>query len=151
MYEKKKDLHAFSFPMKFTPIGQTDRDFVGTYWEKKYLSAINVILNVTKGVVAKEKPFFFKAYGKDVQEFIMILTMPDEFIRYRLFFEKNGYINAWKKQYSNLDINERKCLINILSGKSVQQSEINEKVLKILEFYKVTKYIASNQCWEKWS
>ena len=146
LYEKKKDLHAFSFPMKFTPIGQTDRDFVGTYWEKKYLSAINVILNVTKGVVAKEKPFFFKAYGKDVQEFIMILTMPDEFIRYRLFFEKNGYINAWKKQYSNLDINERKCLINILSGKSVQQSEINEKVLKILEFYKVTKYIASNQC-----
>jgi hypothetical protein len=142
LYEKKFDLQAFSFPMKYTPIGK-DREFTGQEWNKKYLSAINIIINVTNGVVAKEKDFFYKAYGKDVDEFLKILTMPNEFIKYRFFFEKKGYISAWEEQFINLNAEEKECLINILSGDLSDQAAINDNVSNILAFYRITKHMAS--------
>jgi len=143
LFENKKDLQAFSFPMKYTPIGK-DRDFVGTGWNKKYLSALNVIINVTSGVVAKEKDFFYKAYGKDVYEFIRILSMPNEFIKHRFFFEEKMYINAWGERFDNLKAEDKKNLIEVLSGDLSAQVEISDKVSEILKFYKITKYMASN-------
>ena len=84
---KHKKISLFSFPMKYASIEQTDRNYVGKWWNRKYLRAINVILNVTSGVVAKEEDFFVRAFGHDEFEFLDILAMPDDFIRYRDFFE----------------------------------------------------------------
>ncbi|MFC1914583.1 hypothetical protein ACFLXF_04860, partial [Chloroflexota bacterium] len=86
-------IDGFSFPMKYAPIKEKDRSYIGKHWNKKYLSAINVIINVTNGVVAKEKDFFFEAFGSNIREFFEILSMPDELIRHRHFFRDNGLID----------------------------------------------------------
>lgn len=138
LYESKSNIQGFSFPMKYAPINETDRKFIGKNWNKKYLSTLNVILNVTKGVVAKEKDFFYKAFGKNKDEFLNILTMPDDFIKHRLFFENKGYINLWKTKYNNLLEIEKVELLNCLN-KKVNNIYKSEKVLDILKLYKITK------------
>jgi hypothetical protein len=136
LYETKSDIQAFSFPMKYAPINIKDRDYVSNKWNKKYLSALNVILNVTKGVVARELEFFYKAYGKNEIDFIKILTMPNEFIKHRLFFEKKGYINIWENLFGKLSNFEQKELIDCLNEKRITSTD---KVLEILKMYKITK------------
>jgi hypothetical protein len=81
--------------MKYAPIDEKYRNYIGKYWNKKYLSAVGIILNVTKGVVVKEFDFFYEAYGETKEEYIKILTMPDEFIRFRHFFRDNGLLVLW--------------------------------------------------------
>ncbi len=138
LYETKSNIQGFSFPMKYSPIDETDRSFIGINWNKKYLATLNVIINVTKGVVAKEKDFFYKAFGKNEKEFLNILTMPSEFIKHRLFFENKGYINLWKTKYNNLSRTEKVELLNSLNNK-VNNSFYSEKILDILKLYKITK------------
>lgn len=136
LYNSYEGLHAFSFPMKLAPINMTDRSFIGKHWNKKYLSAMNVILNVTKGVIAREKDFFMRAYGKDIKEFHEILTMPNEFIKYRQLFEECGLTEAWRRELRALDHNERKCLLKYLSG----ETDTSFAHYKILRYYKITKH-----------
>lgn len=139
LYEKKKDIQAFSFPMKYAPIDMTSRDHIGEKWNKKYLSAINVILNVTKGVVAKERDFFYEAFGKNRKEFIEILSMPNHFIKYRMSFKKSGHIKTWKRKYHNLTSEHKKMLLNYLCG-SIDRDKIkNKKIISIIELYSITK------------
>ena len=136
LYNSYEGLHAFSFPMKLAPINMTDRSFIGKHWNKKYLSAMNVILNVTKGVIAREKDFFMRAYGKDIKEFHEILTMPNEFIKYRKLFEECGLTEAWRRELHALDRNERKCLLKYLSGE-MSTSFAHHKILR---YYKITRH-----------
>ena len=135
IYNKYRDVTAFSFPMKYAPINKKNRSFIGKHWNKKFLSAMNVILNVTRGVIAKEKDFFEKAYGKNTDEFRSILTMPNEFIKFRNFFEEKGLIQAWQKQYHKMNDIEIEALLKYLSGEKVEK--INNH--KILLYYKLTK------------
>lgn len=133
LYNEFDDIQAFSFPMKYAPINMTDRTYVGIHWNKKYLSAMNIVLNVTKGVIAKEEDFFLRAYGNNPEEFREILSMPNEFIKFRDFFEKNGLIHAWKIRFRNLDTKERANLLQMLSG------DENCFANDILKYYKITK------------
>lgn len=135
LYNKKPDIQAFSFPMKYAPIDMTSRSHIGKKWNKKYLSALNVILNVTKGVVAREKDFFYTAFGSNKKEFLEILTMPDQFIKYRMRFNKNGHIGAWREKYNNLKNVEKKTLLQCLCGLLDKNEIKNTKVLEILKFY----------------
>lgn len=136
-------LQLFSFPMKYASISHTDRNYVGKYWNKKYLRAINVILNVTSGVVAKEEDFFMRAFGASEEEFLMILTMPDNFIRNRDFFENNGFIDAWKRSYNRLNCDEKKMLLDVLekmyTEPDIPASTEDENIKKILDYYRITK------------
>ena len=97
---------------------------------------MNVILNVTKGVIAREKDFFMRAYGKDIKEFHEILTMPNEFIKYRQLFEECGLTEAWRRELHALDRNERKYLLKYLSG----ETDTSFAHYKILRYYKITKH-----------
>lgn len=134
LYNKYYDISGFSFPMKYAPVNMTDRSYVGTHWNKKYLSAMNLILNVTRGVVAKEMDFFEKAYGKSTDEFKEILSMPNDFIKYRNFFESNGLIDEWKLSFSKLSKREREKLLVVLSGNSNITFDH-----PILHFYKIKR------------
>jgi len=142
LYNNNK-LSAFSFPMKYAPINEKDRNFIGKYWNKKYLSAINIILNVTKGVVAKEFDFFYEAYGKSKKEYLEILTMPDEFIRFRHFFRDNGLLNFWKELYNRLTKYEKNKLIKILCDIKTDRTKLSkhysENINKILQLYIINK------------
>lgn len=140
---KDKKISLFSFPMKYASIEHTDRKYVGKYWHKKYLRAINVILNVTSGVVAKEEDLFYRAFGKSEEEYIEILSMPDDFIRYRDFFEHCGLTQLWKAEYKNLSENEKEELLIILddmvNNPEVLRKQYGEKLNSILVFYNIKK------------
>ena len=140
LYEGKPDVQAFSFPMKYAPVDATDREFIGEKWNRKYLSAIGVIINVTKGVVAKEKDFFYEAFGRNKKEFLEILTMPSEFIRHRMLFKEHGYLAKWKRRYRNLDTRQRRLLLDYLCGSIDRERIRSRKLLLIIELYSVTKH-----------
>ena len=134
---------GFSFPMKYAPIFEKDRSYVGIHWNRKYLSALNVILNVTKGIVARERDFFYEAFGKSANEFIEILTMPDELIRHRHFFRNNGLLDFWRNLYDELSVDEKNQLLDILiaskKDRKILHNEYPIKLRKILETYKINK------------
>ncbi len=136
-------ISAFSFPMKYVPIDETDRTFIGTRWNKKYLGAINVIINVTKGVVAKELDFFYEAFGQNLEEYIEILNMPDEMIRFRHFFRDNGLLALWKKLYSELSAEHKSNLLDILCDTKTDRAILLQNqpnsIKRIFKLYTINK------------
>ena len=87
----------YSFPMKYHPLhgeNSHDRDYIGEHWNRKYIRAIQAILNSTKGKVGKGVEFFGEAFGHTEYEYFELLEMPETFILYRFFFkwldEKTG-------------------------------------------------------------
>lgn len=140
---KSGDISGFSFPMKYSPIDKKDRSNIGQYWNKKYLNAINVIINVTNGVVVKEKDFFNEAFGLNVEEFLNILNMPDDFIRFRHFFRDNGLIDYWKTLFHSLSEHEKEYLLDRICEYKTDKSIIDynhpTRVRKILVLYTINK------------
>ncbi len=76
-------LSIFSFPMKYVPLDAKDRKHIGRNWTKTQLRGIQCILHATHGVVGPRRPFFEKAFGKDVGEFKYIIEQPEELIFHR--------------------------------------------------------------------
>lgn len=87
---KELDVSIYSFPMKYHPLyGEYshNRDYIGKHWNRKYIRAVQCILNSTKGKVGKGLSFFKKAFGSTEEEFAELLELPELFIIYRFFFE----------------------------------------------------------------
>ena len=122
--------------MKYAPIDRTDRSCVGLYWNKQYLSNIYAILNVTKGIVADGESFFLKAFGKNLDEYFEILSMPREFVMYRSYYEDEGLTQQWQQEFKALSHNELSELIDVLC--ELRQPQ-NDKVIKILQYYSIKK------------
>lgn len=77
-------LSIFSFPMRFIPLEAKDRKYVNTpNWTARQLRGIQCILHATHGVVGPKRPFFERAFGRDVEEFKYIIEQPEEHIFYR--------------------------------------------------------------------
>ena len=90
------NVSIYSFPMKYHPIrkkeGDTEdfshnRDYIGKHWNRKYIRAIQAILNSTKGKIGRGQSFFQEAFGKNEEEYMDLLEMPESFIIYRFFFK----------------------------------------------------------------
>ncbi|MCW3109384.1 MAG: hypothetical protein JWQ09_3890, partial [Segetibacter sp.] len=135
----------FSFPMKYIPLfGEEakDRDFIGKKWNRKFIRAVQSVLNVTKGIVAPGTSFFEKAFGKSLQEFFEILHMPEQYIIYRYFFEGNGFTKAWRNNYNLLDDDERIIAEQIIRSndfKNYQNKTDNQKIISLLKHYTIKK------------
>lgn len=95
----KLGVNIYSFPMKYHPICKTEdmledfshnRDYVGKHWNRKYIRAIQAVLNSTKGKIGKGTSFFKKAFGETIDEYHKLLEMPETMIIYRYFFEWLG-------------------------------------------------------------
>ncbi len=130
---KELNVKIFSFPMKYVPIHMANRSYIGTHWNKHYLSNVYAILNVTKGIVAGGESFFFKAFGENITKFEEILMMPRNFVLDRDMHAKSGLIQQWQSEYSKMFKHERQDLLNILcSGK-----KFCEKNYTILDFYNI--------------
>lgn len=130
------NVKIFSFPMKYAPIDRTDRKFIGEFWNKQYLKNIYAILNVTKGIVADGESFFYRAFGKNIEEFHLILSMPKEFVTYRKHFEENGLVYEWQKKFLKLSEEERKELLEVLSEEKTTQKPC---LIELLGYYNITK------------
>lgn len=130
-------IQIFSFPMKYSPIDQTDRSYIGANWTKKSIRAISAILQVTKGVVAAGSTFFYKAFGNTLEEYFELLAMPRELIMFRHHFEEDGTTGEWKKLYQAMSDKEKKELMKFTSHTvaELKQTPCPEQFREILPYY----------------
>lgn len=139
--EEEINKHIYSFPMKYEPINSTKRNYVGRHWNLHYLRSIKAILNVTKGVFPGQRDFFERAFGKNIEEYYEILSMPKDILTYRDFFEKEGITDKWRKLFHELNQEDKIELFNLLSDNIYDST--NDKISKVLMYYKVT-YVKNN-------
>ncbi len=143
---EKLAINIYSFPMKYHPIfgdNNLNRDYIGKYWNRKFIRAVQTILNATKGKIGRGKDFFNKAFGESEEEYELLLYMPEPYILYRFFFEEIGYTQKWKNEFYKLTPDELSILKSIV-GKNVFNKEIikqimNKKVKNILDHYLITR------------
>jgi hypothetical protein len=142
---EKYHIDIYSFPMKYHPIFgdyHLNRDYIGNNWNRKFIRAIQLILNATKGKIGKGKSFFLKAFGHNEEEFHKLLYMPELYIFFRFFFEKNGFTNQWWEDFNSLDQKEMRIARNVIESNDFQNILLysdNENVIKVLEHYVVSK------------
>lgn len=109
------NVNIYSFPMKYHPLRKGkdwdddyshNRDYIGLHWNRKYIRAIQAVLNSTKGKVGKGQSFFYEAFGHDEEEYLELLEMPETFIIYRFFFKWLDSVGEkgtahWRKTWKN--------------------------------------------------
>jgi len=136
------DVSIYSFPMKYHPIRgehSHDRDYVGKHWNRKYIRAVQAILNATKGKIGRGVSFFEKAFGRNEEEYMELLMMPETFLLFRFFFEDLGYTQKWREEMNALTDEERKELYPLIFQNDFNHIEdltTNKKFRHILTYYK---------------
>ena len=120
--ELGRKISIFSFPMRYIPLQDNQRGFIGENWNAKYLRAFQCMLIPTQGKGIQGRAFFEADFGKDEAEFVETLAMPERLISKRGFFvehhgedeahrrirykhwqEDQELINLWRKYYRQLD------------------------------------------------
>jgi len=111
-------LNIYSFPMKFHPINgeqwYANRNFIGEHWNRKFIRAVQTILNATKGKIGKGKSFFYEAFGKDEDEYFKLLYMPETYLLYRFFFKEIGNSQEWWNEFNDLTQIDQKIAKSII-------------------------------------
>jgi len=142
---EKYKIDIYSFPMKFHPIFgdyHLNRDYLGEHWNRKFIRAVQVILNATKGKIGKGKSFFYKAFGHTEEEFHKLLYMPETYILFRFFFEKEGFTEDWWSSFKSLTEKEMilaKGIIEKNDFKQIDKSTKNQKVINVLKHYTISR------------
>ena len=140
------DVSIYSFPMRYCPIDDpkyfSNREYIGRHWNKKFIRAIQAIINATKGKVGRGRTFFEKAFGKNFAEFRELLYMPETFIIYRAKYEDN-LAAQWREKFSALNTDERAEAERIIEANKFSDEEISragcEKVRAVLKFYQIRR------------
>lgn len=142
---EKYKIDIYSFPMKFHPIFgdyNLNRDYLGEHWNRKFIRAVQVILNTTKGKIGKCKSFFYKIFGQSGEEFHKILYMPETYILFRFFFEKEGYTEDWWNNFNSLTEEElilTKGIIEKNDFKQIDKLTKNQKIIDVLKHYTISR------------
>lgn len=124
----------FSFPMKYIPVNNKDRIFVGENWNKRYLRGIQCILNATHGVVSPKRIFFEAAFGRNHEEFKKLLLMPDRYIIYREHHKNNG-AKAWNKLLNSLTSEQTSDFLNAIHKNEYEYRSNYKPVNKLISHY----------------
>jgi len=139
-------INIYSFPMKYHPIDDPDyfsnRTFLGKHWNRKYIRAIQAILNSTKGKVGRGRSFFEEAFGKNEEEFNKILYMPEAMIIYRMYFKNRGITNEWWKAYTSLTDAKRKIVNKIIHSNDFSKIDdfgYDEESMNVLDYYLIER------------
>ena len=145
--------------MKYHPIADSeyfrDRHYLGTHWNRKFIRAIQAVLNSTKGKIGRGKSFFEEAFGENLDEFEKILWMPEAFIIYRRKHDallrkrlsdrytkfdgsETNLANEWWMKWCSLDSDRHEKVKSIIS-KNIFTDEICKTgdltVDEVLAFY----------------
>lgn len=154
----KDKITIFSFPMRYIPLDSKERGYISAQWNAKYLRAIQVILIPTQGKVGTSASFFYTAFGKNVNEYMMILDMPEYIISLRGKYKKiaslseeenaNRFIhyqynqkivNEWVSLYNQLSTDELYEFQSIIHKNKFKKELIinttNSSIIKLLLFY----------------
>lgn len=151
----------YSFPMKYHPISDPEyynnRDFIGEHWNRKFIRAIQAVLNSTKGKVGPSVEFFEEAFGRDVQEYQKLLWMPETFIIFRRKYdanlrnrladkytdfseEDNNLANEWWADFCALPTDKLDIAKKIISKNRFKEGDYecdDYDVMKVLSYYSI--------------
>lgn len=152
-------IQIFSFPMRYIPLNNKERGYVGTEWNKKYLRAVQALLIATQGKGVGNKEFFYLSFGVNEEEYKEILLMPEKYItsrgepsktnkkitedqlqekirKYKLYGRLR---EEWKLLYHSMDIEEKKSFIDIISDNKFDYEHYkkikSQKIKKIFLHY----------------
>lgn len=127
--------HIFSFPMKYIPLLEKDRTYVGKYWNRQILRGIQCVLLATGGKVGTRREFFHAAFGESFSDFLEIVLMPEEYIIYRKAHSTNGALD-WKKNYKALSINQKaELMLNLSLGKITDDNIKSSNSVRLKRIY----------------
>lgn len=154
---EEMNVNIYSFPMKYHPLHKTDnteidfshnRDYIGKHWNRKYIRAVQAILNSTKGKIGRGKSFFIEAFGKDEEQYMELLEMPETFILYRFFFKwldsqnglgTNHWRKSWKRCMSMVDEETKTRLLNVIHDNIFNESTFDlfeePEIKQLLHYY----------------
>jgi len=159
---------VYSFPMKYHPIDDPayfrNRDYIGQpHWNRKFIRAIQAVLNSTHGKIGRGKTFFEAAFGKDIHEYRKILWMPEALIiqRYKYDIEKRkeyygdnptpyddideetGMITPiWWAKFTSLTSKKRAILEQIIVEHKFSDEDIkvdDNAIRDVLKFYQIKR------------
>ena len=141
------DVSIYSFPMKYCPISDpkyfSNRDYIGQHWNRKFIRAIQAVINSTKGKVGRGREFFEKAFGKNLAEFRELLYMPETFIIYRKRYEDNSMAEEWHEKFLALNADERLEAERFIEQNKFSNNDISavvsENVRELLKFYQIRR------------
>ncbi|MBQ6993246.1 MAG: hypothetical protein IJN64_01970 [Lachnospiraceae bacterium] len=157
------DASIYSFPMKYHPINDPDffmnRDYIGKYWNRKFIRAVQAVLNSTKGKIGRGKEFFEEAFGSNIDEFHKILWMPETFIIYRRQYDaklrekladkyKNhsekdcDLANEWWDKFNGLPSEKKERAKEIIALNKFKDGEYqcdDAEIEDVLWYYKTTR------------
>ena len=144
------DASIYSFPMKYHPIFDEDyfmnRDFIGENWNKKFVRAVQAVLNSTKGCIGRGLEFFYEAFGADEDRFWTIMWMPEAFIIYRMKF-KDNLAKEWEEAFRALPPEQLELVKQIVADntfKDVDLTQFSADVQNVLRFYLITRDMAKD-------
>lgn len=153
----------YSFPMKYHPINDPEyfrnRDYLGENWTRKFIRAVQAVLNSTKGKIGKGVEFFEEAFGRDLEEFYKILWMPETFIIYRRKYDQNlrerladkykncsdedcNLANEWWDKFCALPDEKLEIAKSIISLNKFRDGDYectDEEILDVLSYYSITR------------
>jgi len=137
-------IRIFSFPMRFQPTDQPNRDHVGDHWSKHQLRSMQVILQATHGIVSGSPEFFMEAFGNSSEEFEQLLLLPHHYIFNRVWYKDldgKAEFEEYKGIFNTLSNEARQELKQLLSSTtpkgipSLFDRATSQKVKSILQFY----------------
>ena len=151
------NINVYSFPMKYHPIRMNgddtedfshNRNYIGKLWNRKYIRAIQAILNSTKGKVGRGKSFFYEAFGESEEQYMMLLEMPETFIIYRFFFKwldeigekgTKHWDTCWRKCKTTLSDEEWSAVEDLIHKNGINDETVlaceNEDARELLSYY----------------
>lgn len=139
----------YSFPMKYHPINDPDyymnRDYIGEHWNRKFIRAVQAILNSTKGAIGRGYTFFCEAFGEDEHRFNTILWMPEAFIIYRMKF-KDNLAKEWERKFWGLndhDLLVVQELVGKNSFKDIRLDDYSPEIQEVLQYYYINRDTAA--------
>ena len=122
----------FSFPMRYIPLSDLKRGYVGTNWNSKYLRALQRMLIPTQGKGVSSRSFFEADFGTSPEQFVQFLAMPEDHLGWRghfvprknetetetasrkLIWEENQqYLNEWTKLFEQLGATKDEFIVAI--------------------------------------
>ena len=96
----------FSFPMRYIPLSDLKRGYVGAKWNAKYLRALQRMLIPTQGKGVSSRSFFEADFGKSADDFVKFLAMPEDHLGWRGHFVEKKDESAAERDYRKQIWNE---------------------------------------------